>query len=199
MQKTSGYIGELGMVIARKSAETANLTAKHHVRMADTQTSEAKRGADAAVESITGVGMRPIVFKLRFAESQVPRLAERYFNPANDGTLRDRLRPLVRARGYLERDEFLEICEWKSPRTKPWCARNDDFTIRTVTQAAFISADEPLKIDLLRTLVGVEWPTASTLLNFCDRRPYPILDYRALWSLGTARARIIRWSSGSSI
>ena len=25
---------------------------------------------------------------------------------------------------------------------------------------------------------------ASTLLHFCDKRPYPILDYRALWSLG---------------
>ena len=23
------------------------------------------------------------------------------------------------------------------------------------------------------------------ILHFCDRAPYPILDYRALWSLGT--------------
>ena len=37
---------------------------------------------------------------------------------------------------------------------------------------------------LLRMLDGVEWPTASALLHFCDIRPYPILDYRALWSLG---------------
>ena len=42
-------------------------------------------------------------------------------------------------------------------------------------------------MDLLRTLAGVEWPTASTLLHFCDERPYPILDYRALWSLGYAK------------
>jgi len=42
-------------------------------------------------------------------------------------------------------------------------------------------------MDLLRRLSGVEWPTASTLLHFCDARPYPILDYRALWSLGYAR------------
>jgi hypothetical protein len=39
-------------------------------------------------------------------------------------------------------------------------------------------------MDLLRRLHGVEWPTASTLLHFCDVRLYPILDYRALWSLG---------------
>ena len=42
-------------------------------------------------------------------------------------------------------------------------------------------------MDLLRLLHGVEWPTASTLLHFCDERPYPILDYRALWSLGYSR------------
>src|SRR5437773_881772 len=33
-------------------------------------------------------------------------------------------------------------------------------------------------------LDGVDWPTASVLLHFCDRQPYPVLDFRALWSLG---------------
>ena len=42
-------------------------------------------------------------------------------------------------------------------------------------------------MDLLRLLSGVEWPTASTLLHFCDSRPYPILDFRALWSLGYSK------------
>jgi hypothetical protein len=127
------------------------------------------------------------VFRLRFPESQVPHWAARYLNTGNDGALRSRLRPAVRARGWLERDEFLEICKWKSPRTQPWCAQNDAFTVRTLTKAAFELPDEALKIDLLRTLKGIEWPTASTLLHFCDRRPYPILDFRALWSLGHTR------------
>ena len=128
------------------------------------------------------------MFKLRFPPSQVTHWAERYPNAANDGSLRRRLRPVVRTRGCLTRDEFLEICKWKSPRSKAWCAENDDFTVRTVTRASFGAPDEALKIDLLRTLKGVEWPTASTLLHFCDRRPYPILDFRALWSLGYSRA-----------
>ena len=128
------------------------------------------------------------MFELRFPESQVRYWAARYLNTANDGALRSRLRPIVRRRGCLARDEFLEICKWKSPRTQPWCAQNDDFTVRTVSRAAFGLTDESLKIDLLRTLKGVEWPTASTLLHFCDRRPYPILDFRALWSLGHSKA-----------
>ena len=127
-----------------------------------------------------------MMFKLRFPASKVPYWAGRYLNGASDGALRNRLRPVVRARGYLTRGEFLEICKWKSPRSQPRCAQNDEFTVLTVTKAALDTGDEPLKIDLLRTLKGVEWPTASTLLHVCDRRPYPILDYRALWSLGYA-------------
>ena len=134
-----------------------------------------------------------------YPQDQVTHWAERYPSVAGDGALRRRLRPVVRARGYLTRDEFLEICRWKSPRSKPWRAGNDDFTVRTVTRAAFGTKDESLKIDLLRTLKGVEWPTASTLLHFCDRRPYPILDFRARWSWDAARHRVTRWSSGSPI
>ena len=37
---------------------------------------------------------------------------------------------------------------------------------------------------VLLLLSGVSWPVASVLLHFCDRAPYPILDVRALESLG---------------
>jgi hypothetical protein len=125
-----------------------------------------------------------MVFRLRFPESQVRQWASRYCYAVQDDGLRGKLRPVALARGLLTRDEFLAICRWKTPRSKSLCATNDEFVVRTITRAAFGSSYEALKMDLLRTLSGVEWPTASTLLNFCDRRPYPILDYRALWSLG---------------
>lgn len=124
------------------------------------------------------------VFKLRFPASEARYWAERYAYTVNDGALRNALRPVVLRRGYLTKPEFLQICKWKTQRTQSLCAGNDEFTVRTVTQAAFAARDEPLKMSLLRTVKGVDWPTASTLLHFCDRRPYPILDYRALWSLG---------------
>jgi hypothetical protein len=127
------------------------------------------------------------MFRLRFPETEVLRWAARYSYPEDEG-LRETMRPAVRARGFLTRPEFLRICEWKTPRSKPRCAGNDEFTIRTVTRAAFATGDEALKMDLLRTLSGVSWPTASTLLHFGDRRAYPILDYRALWSLGYRKA-----------
>ncbi|HEX7076936.1 MAG TPA: hypothetical protein VF363_00805 [Candidatus Eisenbacteria bacterium] len=97
------------------------------------------------------------------------------------------LRPLVLARGHLTRPEFLTLCAWKSPRSKPRCRENSTAAIHTLTRAALAASDEALKIDLLRLLRGVEWPTASVILHFCDARPYPILDVRALWSLGYAK------------
>jgi hypothetical protein len=35
-----------------------------------------------------------------------------------------------------------------------------------------------------RILKGVSWPVASVILHFGKKNLYPILDYRALWSLG---------------
>lgn len=124
------------------------------------------------------------MFKLRFAESRIQHWADRYSYEANDSRLRTDVRSAALDRGWLTKSEFLEICAWKTQRSKSRCAQNDRFTIETISRAAFASADESIKIDLLRTLAGVDWPTASTLLHFGDTRPYPILDFRALWSLG---------------
>lgn len=43
-------------------------------------------------------------------------------------------------------------------------------------------------MDLLRLLRGVEWATASAILHFCDVQSYPVLDVRALWSVGYAKS-----------
>jgi hypothetical protein len=93
----------------------------------------------------------------------------------------------ARRRGYLTRKEFLAICRWKTPRSYQRCASNRPAFVEEVTRLAFATRDEELKIKLLLLLSGVSWPTASVILHFCDRRRYPILDYRALWSLGVDR------------
>ena len=126
----------------------------------------------------------PARFSLRFPERDLSRWASRVPDREKDDRLAGGIRAAVGERGYLTRPEFLEICAWKTPRTKPHCAKNPEHVIRTLTRAAFASGDESLKMELLRLLQGVEWPTASTILHFCDERPYPILDVRAVWSLG---------------
>jgi hypothetical protein len=127
------------------------------------------------------------VFKLQFALADIPEWSAGYSYDGSDARFLSEVRPAVRRRGYLTTAEFRDICYWKTPRTQSRCRQNGADDIRVLTQAALATRDEALKMDLLRRLHGVEWPTASTLLHFCDVRPYPILDYRALWSLGYSR------------
>ena len=126
-------------------------------------------------------------FRLRLDLSAIPHWAARFTDNGSDNAILERIRPEVLTRGHLTKAEFLTICAWKSPRSKPRCRENSEHTVRTLTRAALASSDEALKLDLLRLLRGVEWPTASSILHFCDARPYPILDYRAIWSLGIAK------------
>lgn len=127
------------------------------------------------------------MFKLRFPISQIPAWSAHYSDDGSDDRFLSEVRLAVRKRGYLLLDEFRDICYWKSPRSQSRVRRNPADQVRVITQAALATTEEALKMDLLRLLHGVEWPTASTILHLCDRRPYPILDVRALWSLGYSR------------
>jgi hypothetical protein len=123
------------------------------------------------------------VFQLQFDEQEILELASRYVYPKEPDIV-ERVAPAARKRGYLSKGEFLEICEWKTPRSKPRCRENRVAFIKEVTHIALSTSNEELKIRILLLLSGVSWPTASVILHFCDRGRYPILDYRALWSLG---------------
>jgi hypothetical protein len=125
-------------------------------------------------------------FKLRFPVSAVEKWAER-FSYASDSFIEKDIAPAVRRQGYLTRDQFLRIAEWKTVRSRPRCRENDAEFVKEVTRAALASRNERFKMQALRLLDGVEWPTASVILHFCDRGRYPILDVRALWSAGLDR------------
>ena len=53
-----------------------------------------------------------------------------------------------------------------------------------MTAIALNATSERTRIETLTLLDGVSWPTASVILHFFHRRRYPILDFRALWSVG---------------
>jgi len=123
------------------------------------------------------------MFKLRIPLDRIAALTDRYSDRAKDDAL---AKPVAAARagGFLTKSEFLSLCEWKSPRTRPRCAANDEAYIREITALALSpSTSSRLAIESLTLLSGVKWPTASVVLHFCHRDPYPILDFRALWSL----------------
>jgi hypothetical protein len=122
-------------------------------------------------------------FNLRFPASDIETWAARYAY-ATDEPLVAELAPRARERGYLTYDEFLAVCRWKTRRSASRCRSNDPALVEEATRAALSAKHERLKVGALLVLSGVQWPTASVILHFCDRGKYPILDYRALWSLG---------------
>src|SRR5919202_3990182 len=103
----------------------------------------------------------------------------------DDDPVLDVIAPAVRARGHFRRDEFLAAYRWKTHRTLRHAQKYSDQEIADVTGVAFRQADEKLRVCLLRVLDGVDWPVASTLLHVGCDPSYPILDFRAVWSLGS--------------
>ena len=126
-----------------------------------------------------------MTFRLRFPVAEMAKWAERY-PIAEDAAVEEVARGAQR-RGYLTRAEFLTLCRWKTPRSAKRCASNSTEHVREATSLSFESSEERTTIGVLRLLDGVDWPTASVILHFLDRRPYPILDVRALWSVGISK------------
>jgi hypothetical protein len=93
----------------------------------------------------------------------------------------------ARARGHYTKPELLLVCEWKTPRSKSLVARNAPALVKSTTRAAFATEDESERMAALLSLRGVQAPTASVLLHFAFPERYPIIDWRALESLGQPR------------
>jgi hypothetical protein len=123
-----------------------------------------------------------ITLEPRFKLKKVRALAASYSYP--DDAVAIEAGQRAKAAGFYTRKDFLAICNWKSARTRPLWSDNCEQVVREVTRVVLSTKLEQLKIGALLVLRGVNWPTASVLLHFGSRARYPILDYRALWSLG---------------
>ena len=119
-------------------------------------------------------------FKLRIPLVDIPYWSARY---EYDDGIPTNLGPVAKDRGHLNKTEFLAFARWKTVRTQKRCQANSPEFVKTVTAASLKSPDERFRIEVLTLLSGVQWPTASVILHFCAVEPYPILDFRALWSL----------------
>jgi hypothetical protein len=123
------------------------------------------------------------VFELQFPAGQIDALARRF--GAGDDVRRLALGAAARQRGYYTRSEFIDICAWKTVRSRPKIAANTRSAVTAATRIALAPGiEEPDRMEALLGLSGVGVPTASTLLYFAFPENYPILDVRALQSLG---------------
>jgi hypothetical protein len=136
-------------------------------------------------------------FRLRFPASEIPALAAR-FDVADE--VEDEVAAAgaaARARGFYTKAELVRLCAWKTPRSRPRVAQNTEGFVEGITRAVFATGDEAERMAGLCALRGVEAPTASVLLHFAFPDRYPIIDWRALESLGQSeRARLRRGVPG---
>ena len=120
--------------------------------------------------------------RLRFPIREIRKWAGKYDYKGDDELLK--IYQAVLKRQSYTREEFIAVSRWKSQLVRRRASSNDEALVQQVTNIALTAQHERIRIGVLIMLNGVGWPTASTLLHFGHREPYPILDFRALWSLG---------------
>lgn len=121
--------------------------------------------------------------KLRFSESQIHQWADRYMSGSTEAYF-IQIRSKVQEQGYLDKKLLKGVARWKSPRRAGLIEKNDDSYVKEITSWSFSATNERARIRVLRLLDGIGWPTASAILHLFHTDPYPILDFRALWSIG---------------
>jgi len=125
-----------------------------------------------------------LALKFPITELQQWSLSYQYDKSDLEREIIDIMAPEVKKNGYLTKAQFLKVCRWKTQRSKSRCEKNDKQLIKDVTAIALSHPNEKLRIETLTLLDGVSWPTGSVFLHFFHQDKYPILDFRALWSLG---------------
>jgi len=120
--------------------------------------------------------------ELRFSVAKIAYWAKQYDYP-EESSVTD-LVERVKECGFVTLEQLRVVARWKSPRSAGRVESNDGDYVRAITGFSLQTKNERAKIESLTLLDGVQWPTASVILHFFDAREYPILDYRALWSVG---------------
>ena len=127
-----------------------------------------------------------MMLTLKFPVTEVQHWSSLYAydKPDLENEIINVIGPDAKKHGWLSKEQFLKVCKWKTERSKSRCEKNDERLIRDITSIALNHPNEKLRIETLTLLDGVLWPTASVFLHFFHADQYPILDFRALWSLG---------------
>jgi hypothetical protein len=127
-------------------------------------------------------------FSLQFPATDIPGLASRFSYPKDDSACLA-AGAEAKARGHYTLDDVILICEWKTGRTKTLVATNTVEDAEFITGEALSATDERRRMATMKWLQGVDVPTASALLFFALPADYPIIDERALESLGQKAPR----------
>lgn len=130
--------------------------------------------------------------ELQFCKSRIPGLAKQFCEhfekrfpkqAEREQKLID-MRDEVSEQKYLTKNILRETATWKSKRRVALIEDNSENDVREITGYALQSENERVIWGVLTCLAGVGFPTATVILHFFHKDPYPILDWRAAESVG---------------
>ena len=138
--------------------------------------------------------------KINLTRDQILRYADRY-DFGMDHLISSTMQVAV-ARGHMTRDDLIVVAKWKwkGGRTRQLCAQNSEQDVEEITKVSFSTSSQRLRIGALLALRGVQWPMASVILHFAFPTSYPILDVRAMASVGGSTIYTFeKWEEFSSL
>ena len=97
--------------------------------------------------------------------------------------------PRIKKHGFIEFNDFYQICMWKSVRQKQNYLKNKN-TIKSISKKFLSEKDELLKIKGLCELKGVGIPTASAILTIIHPDKYAVIDVRCIQMLNKIGIKI---------
>lgn len=112
------------------------------------------------------------MFKLRFSKDKIKHYSSLYDYKKENHIVVD-IAPRIQKNKYLTKKDLIDICDWKTARTRSRVASNEPAFVKEVTRIAFATKSEKLKIEILTLLEEVSWPTASVILHFGTNFKYP--------------------------
>lgn len=95
----------------------------------------------------------------------------------------------IREQGFVEFDEFYQICMWKSARQKQNYLKNKNI-VKNISKKAFAEENESLKMKQLLELKGIGIPTASAILTIVFPDKYAVIDIRCIQMLNKLGIKI---------
>jgi hypothetical protein len=122
-------------------------------------------------------------YHLRFPESELRRYQELYDFKTNTRSL-EKYYEIGPKQGHLTINQLAEIVDWKSERRPELVWKNDPALVIELTSFAFRAQHPTARMGNLTLLTGVGMPTASVISHYCLDPNDPIIDERAIWSLG---------------
>jgi hypothetical protein len=124
---------------------------------------------------------------MKLDKQTIIKYAEKYdqrFLKTKEAEIENEVKSWLRKNRYLDKENFIKLCLWKSPRPKKSYENNSEELIKELTAFSLQTKSEEAGIKALTCLSGVSFPVATTILHFAFPNKYSIMDFRAIWSLG---------------